>query len=97
MLTKIDIEHYFIAEKSESLLFIIIGAAAIQLALVFFFYLKTKWYKGAAIPLLTVGLMHCVAGAVIYARSDQDRIRNLYAYDMNPGELQTMNCPGWKK
>jgi hypothetical protein len=93
MLTKTDIEKYFNAEKNESLLFIIIGVAAIMLAIVFFFYLKTNWYKGAAIPFMVVGLMHLVVGFTVYKRSDGDRIRITYAYDMNPGDLTTKEIP----
>jgi len=52
MFSKQDIEKYFLAEKQLGLLFIIIGAIAIVLAIVFFFLLKTSFYKGAAIPLL---------------------------------------------
>lgn len=93
MLTKTDIEKYFNAEKNESLLFIIIGIAAITLALIFFFYLKTNFYKGASIPFLVVGLIHLFVGTIVFNRSDNDRIRNVYAYDMNPGELQTKEIP----
>ena len=68
MLTKTDIERYFMAEKNESLLFISIGATAIAMAVLFFFYIKTDWCKGAAIPFLIVGLMHLVAGTIIFKR-----------------------------
>jgi hypothetical protein len=97
MFTKADIEKYFIAEKSESLLFIIIGAAAILLAILFFFLLKTNWYKGAAIPLIVVGLMHLVVGYTVYKRSDEDRLQNVYAYDMNPSLLKTKEIPRMEK
>ncbi|MCW3090172.1 MAG: hypothetical protein JWP81_1241 [Ferruginibacter sp.] len=93
MLTKTDIEHYFNAEKNESLLFICVGIAAIVLALVFFFYLKKHWCKGAAIPLLVIGLVHLVAGTVVFNRSDKDRMRIVYAYDMDPSVLQTKEIP----
>ena len=93
MLTKTDIEKYFNAEKSESLLFIILGIAAILLALIFFFYLNSKWHKCAALPFLIIGLIHVTVGAVVFTRSDADRIRSVYAFDMNPGELQTKEIP----
>ena len=51
MLSKADIEKYFIAEKQESLVFLVIGMAAILLALIFYFTVKTQVYRGAAIPL----------------------------------------------
>jgi hypothetical protein len=97
MFTKADIERYFNAEKNESLLFIIIGITAILLAFVFFFYLKTNWHKGFAIPLLIVGLLHFVVGYTVYKRSDEDRKRNVYAYDMNPGELRNNEIPRMEK
>ena len=93
MFTKADIEKYFSAEKSGSLLFIILGAAAIIAAIVFFFFIKTNFYKGAAIPLLALGLLMGIAGFTVYKRSDGDRMRNVYAYDMNPGELKDKELP----
>lgn len=93
MFTKSDIEKYFIAEKQESLLFLCMGVAGILLALVFYFFVKTPLYKGAAIPLLLIGLLLGVVGYTVYKRSDADRIRNVYALDMNPAELKTKELP----
>lgn len=93
MFTKADIEKYFNAEKNESLLYVIIGMAAVLLALVFFFYLKTNWHKGFALPFLLVGIMHLLVGYTVYNRCDGDRKRNVYAYDMNPDELKNKEIP----
>ncbi len=93
MFTKTDIEKYFNAEKSESLLFLAIGIAAIIVAVIFFFFLKTNFYKGAAIPLLIVGLLLGIVGYTVFAKSDNDRKRNVYAYDMNPSELKEKELP----
>lgn len=89
MLTKADIEKYFIAEKHESLLFLVIGLLAILIALVFYFAVRTHIGRGAAIPLLIFGLIQAVAGYAVYQRSDDQRINQVYAYDMNPGQLKT--------
>jgi drug/metabolite transporter (DMT)-like permease len=97
MFTKADIEKYFNAEKSESLLFIVIGITAILLALIFFLYLKTNWHKGFAIPFLIVGLMHLAVGYTVYKRCDADRKRNVYAYDMTPGDFKTSEIPRMEK
>lgn len=97
MFTKADIERYFIAEKSASLLYIIIGAAAIILAVLFYFYLKTSWHKGAAVPLLMIGIVHLVASIIVYRKCDDDRKRNAYAYDMNIGELKNKELPRMEK
>ena len=93
MFSKSDIEKYFIAEKQESLLFFIIGIAAILLAIAFYFFIRTSFYKGAAIPLIIIGLIQMVVGFTVYKRSDADRIRNVYAYDMNPDQLKKEELP----
>ena len=94
--TKTDIEKYFIAEKQESLLFMLIGVAGIITAIVFFFFLKTNCYKGAAIPILLIGLLLGLVGYTVYKRSDEDRKRNVYAYDMNPSQLKDEELPRMK-
>jgi protein-S-isoprenylcysteine O-methyltransferase Ste14 len=90
---KIAIEKYFSAEKSGSRLFMAIGIIAFIIALIFFFAMKENFYRGAAVPLAVVGLILTVVGFVVYKRSDNDRIRNVYAYDMNPGELREKELP----
>lgn len=93
MLTKSDIEKYFIAEKQESLVFIGIGILAIIIALVGFFAYKTQFWKGAAIPFIIIGIIQLVVGYTVYTRSDADRIRVVYALDMNPEDLKTKELP----
>ena len=97
MFTKSDIETYFTGEKQESLLFLFIGIAGISTAIIFFFLLKTSFYLGAAIPLLVIGLLLGIVGYTIYKRSDDDRKRNVYAYDMNPSALKEKELPRMKK
>lgn len=97
MFTKTDIEKYFMAEKQESFLFLLIGIAGIVAAIIFFFFLKTNFYKGAAVPLLLVGLLLGIVGFTVYKRSDGDRKRNVYAYNMNPAELKDKEIPRMKK
>lgn len=96
MFSKTDIEKYFVAEKQESLLFLGIGVAGLITALIFFFFLKTPFYKGAAIPLVLIGLLLGVVGYTVYRRSDEDRVRNVYAYDMNPQDLKDKELPRMK-
>ena len=93
MFTTSDIEKYFNAEKQESFLFILIGIAGIAAAGIFFFFYKTNFRKGAAIPLLLIGLLMGIAGYTVYKRSDDDRIRNVYAYGMGPSQLKNKELP----
>lgn len=72
------------------MLFVMIGIAAILLALVFFIYFKSKLHKGAAVSLFIIGLIHFVAGTNIFYRCDKERIKITYAYDMNPGDIRTI-------
>lgn len=97
MLTRADIESYFNAEKNESLVFIVLGILALVVALLFIFYWKSNWHRGAAIPFILVGLLHLVAGITIFNRSDQDRIRVVYALDMHPSDLTTKELPRMQK
>ena len=97
MLTKADIEKYFIAEKQESLLFLILGLVAVLLALIFYFGVKINISKGAAIPLLVFGLIQASVGYTVYQRSDDQRINSVYAYDMNPAQLKTGELARIKK
>ena len=93
MLTKEAIEKYFLAEKAESCVFMAIGITGMLLSVIAFFFLKTSFYKGAAIPLLLIGLLLGIMGFTVYKRSDKDRIRNVYALGMNPGELKEKELP----
>jgi hypothetical protein len=94
---KSDIEKYFVAEKNASLFFVMAGIVAVFLAAVFLISLKTDFYHGAAIPLLVAGLIQIFAGFAIYRRSDEQRIRNVYARDMNPSRLKTEELPRMQK
>jgi magnesium-transporting ATPase (P-type) len=96
MFSKQDVEKYFIAEKTAGLLFLIIGIIAIILAIVFYSYLKANFHKGAAIPLLAIGLLQAFVGYTVYTRSDQQRISNVYAYDMNPDNFKKEELPRMK-
>jgi len=97
MFSKQDIEKYFLAEKQLGMLFIVVGSVAIVLALIFLFFLKTSFYKGAALPLLVIGLIQLAASITVYKKSDEDRKRNVYAYDMNPAQLKNEELPRMEK
>ena len=88
MLTKAGIERYFLAEKQESLLFMAVGVAAMILAIVFFFILKSSFFRGASIPLIAISLIQIMVGYSVYARSDEQRINIVYSYDIEPSKIK---------
>lgn len=81
------VHKYFMAEKQESLLFVIIGSTAVILSVIFFFFIKSNpsFYKGAAIPLFAIGLLLGVVGYTVYARSDKQRLSIAYEMGLSPG------------
>lgn len=93
MFSKTDIEQYFVAEKKESLLFLCIGIASVIGAVICWFVLKHAVWKGMAVPMIVIGLLLSVVGYTVYKRSDADRMRNVYAYDMNPSQLKNEETP----
>ena len=97
MFTKADVEAYFNGEKQESLLFMIIGVMAIVAAAVLFFYLKHHWAKGAAIPVLLIGIIQLVVGYSVFARSDEQRKDIVYKMDMNTDALAKEEVPRMEK
>lgn len=97
MFTKADIEKYFLAEKQGSLIVLVVAIVLVMVAVLFFIFLRTPLYRGLAMPLLLFGLLAGVGSFVVYKRSDGDRIRNVYAYDMNPRHLEIEELPRMKK
>lgn len=97
MFSKTDIEKYFLAEKQGSLLFLVIGVIAVIAALIFFFGIKTSFYKGVAVPLIILGLIMGMMGYSIYSKADEARKKMVYAYDMNPGEIKEKEIPRMEK
>lgn len=97
MLTKAGIEQYFLSEKNAGLMLMIAGAVAIIVAVVFLVFIKANMYKGIAVPLVILGIAQLVMGYAPYSKSDKHRIDNVYAFDMNPGRLNTEELPRMQK
>jgi peptidoglycan/LPS O-acetylase OafA/YrhL len=80
------IYRYFTGEKQESLLFLIVGIVAVILAVVCWFFIKSNpnFFKGAAIPLLAIGLIQMVVGYSVYSRTDEQRKDIAYNIGIEP-------------
>ncbi len=92
-LNKNDISKYFTAEKNESYIFLLIGVAGVVLGLIFFFYNKTPFYKGMAIPLALVGLLLGTVGYNVMARSPKDIERVTLFLEEYPEKIKTEEQP----
>src|SRR5690606_27439083 len=79
------------------MLFLILGAAAVLIAIVFFVFLRSPIYKGAGWPLIILGAIQMGVGYAVYSRSDKQRIDTVYGYDMNPGKLKAEEFPRMEK
>ncbi len=92
------IHRYFSAEKQESLLFLFLGIVSIGLALVFFIFIKTNpsFFRGAAIPLLAIGLIQLTVGYTVYARSDKQRLDIAYQAGTDPHYIIGTEMPRMK-
>lgn len=80
------IYKYFTGEKQESLLFLIVGIAAVLIAVAFWFFIKSNpsFYKGAAIPLLAIGLVQIIVGYSVYAKTDKQKATIAYNIGIEP-------------
>lgn len=80
------IHKYFIAEKQGSLFILTIGAVAILLAIIFFFFIKTNpsFFKGAAVVLMASGLIQTIVGFNVYTRTDKQKSDVAYNIGIEP-------------
>ncbi|MFZ9387709.1 MAG: hypothetical protein ACO25B_07480 [Chitinophagaceae bacterium] len=97
MMTKAVIENYFSVEKKEGRSWISIGILAAITGLIYFFLLGTEFYRGAAGPLFIAGGWLVFTGYRVLQRADKERIRNIFAFDMNPDQLKNLELPLVKK
>ena len=90
MFSKTDIEKYFIAEKELFGLLLLVVLLATVAAILIFILLKTQAWKGFAAVLFVAGLLQFVFAYPTYKAVDQQRLKLVYAYDMNPSTLSSV-------
>lgn len=93
MLTKADIEQYFLAEKNASLVFLVAGVIGIVMSIILLLLLKTSFYKGMALVCCVFGLTQLIVGYNIYRKADRQRVDIVYAYDLNPDKIGNTELP----
>lgn len=77
---------YFAAEKSESLLFILIGFATLTTAGFCWLVWRQPFYLGMAWPLAAISLVQLVVGSTVYFRTDKDVAYFTQRYEANRAE-----------
>ncbi len=90
------ISKYFHAEKSESLLFIAVGVAAIAIGLYFYLQIKTPYHKGLAISLSLIALIQLTVGSTVFVRSPKDIVRVQQIVEKAPERIRTEEIPRMK-
>ena len=93
MLTKSDIERFFTADKQMGLLFLVFSAVLVAAALFLLLSQKPPFYRGVSIPLFLLASSLLYAAYPLRSRSDDRRIRSVYAYDMDSGHLSGKELP----
>jgi hypothetical protein len=76
------IKTYFIAEKSESLIFMAIGVITIFFSAYALWRWGDPFYKGFAIPVILIGLIQIVVGGTVYLRTDKQIADLKVLYEM---------------
>lgn len=63
-----DMSSYFVAEKQESVIFILVGLLAMSFSL--WLWMNGHRLKSMAYPLVVIALMQIVVGGTVYLRTD---------------------------
>jgi len=92
-----QVEKYFNSEKSESLLFIAIGIAALALSAYFFIKLKQIFYNGMAFPLIFIALIQITVGSIVWLRSPKDIHRMNQIIQKDTPKIKTEEIPRMNK
>jgi polyferredoxin len=92
----IQIQKYFNAEKSESLLFMAFGLFFMLFSIYCYAILKDNFWKGLAIPLLFFSVIQMVIGSTIYYRSPKDKLKVENMLNNEPQKIQSEEIPRMK-
>ncbi|MDX2188907.1 MAG: hypothetical protein SFY32_03515 [Bacteroidota bacterium] len=88
-----NISKYFIAEKYESLLFVIVGLSAISVAIYFIAKVKLPFYSGMAFPMIVIAFIQIVVGSSVYVKSSKDIVRVINMVSTDLSKVQKEEIP----
>ncbi|MEY3245836.1 MAG: hypothetical protein RL253_993 [Bacteroidota bacterium] len=88
-----QITKYFNAEKSESIIFVLVGFVAILLSSYFLIKLKQPFYNGMAFSLIAIALIQLTVGSSVYLRSSKDIERVNQIVKTDKSKIQSEEIP----
>ena len=88
-----QITKYFNAEKSESIIFVLVGFLAILLSSYFLIKLKQPFYNGMAFSLIAIALIQLTVGSSVYLRSSKDIERVNQIVKTDKSKIQSEEIP----
>ena len=86
---------YFLAEKQESVIFVLVGLLAIGISL--YLLLTRHSYRGMAYPLIAVGLIQIAVGGSVYLRTDAQLAALRAQLETAPAEYKAEELPRMEK
>ena len=87
------ISAYFDAERTESIVFIVVGALAMVAAAICVFSLRKPLFTGMALTLTVVAALQLIVGLTIYQRSPHDTMHVHEMLKSTPQRIQSEEVP----
>ncbi len=81
-----NMSDYFVAEKQESVIFVVVGLLAIGFSL--WLWMNENRLKSMAYPLVVIALMQIVVGGTVYLRTDSQVSTLSAQLQVNPAALK---------
>jgi hypothetical protein len=81
-----NMSDYFVAEKQESVIFVVVGLLAIGFSL--WLWMHGHRLKSMAYPLVVIALMQIVVGSTVYLRTDSQVSTLSAQLQVNPAALK---------
>lgn len=87
------VSAYFDAERTESIVFIVVGVLAMVAAAICVFFLRKPLFTGVALTLTIVAVLQLIVGLTIYQRSPHDTMRVQEMLQSTPQRIQSEEVP----
>jgi hypothetical protein len=88
-----QVSKYFNAEKSESLLFVLVGVTTVLLSVYFFIKVKQPFYSGVGYSFVAIALIQLIVGIEVYFRSPKDIARVHQIVQTETAKIKTEEIP----